>query len=174
MLQHFWAPSVKICSPLKAREPRQPSPASTMEWLCHSSYAVPAVCAPVIDGSSRSIVTLLFLSMGILSGTPGLLSHWHPHKPITSFMLQCFPLKLQLLYLACPGYSCFVHLWCCISKWVALCSQLLPHRKAVEQQGFANQQLYFWCLLSVVVLLLTLGITSLSTKYSQPLFSIVV
>lgn len=33
---------------------------------------------------------------------------------------KCFPLKLQLLYLACPQYSCFVHLWCCISKWVAL------------------------------------------------------
>lgn len=68
---------------------------------------------------------------------------------------KCFPLKLQLLYLACPKYSCFVHLWCCISKWVALCSQLLPHHKAVEQLGFANQQIsisdlsylllsYFW------------------------------
>lgn len=45
--------------------------------------------------------------MGILSGTPGLPSHWHPHKPITSFMLQCFPLKLQLLYLPCPRVQLF-------------------------------------------------------------------
>lgn len=116
------------------------------KWLCHSSYAVPAVCAPVIDGSSRSIVTLLFLSMGILSGTPGLLSHWHPHRPVTSFMLQVLSFEAAAPLFSLPQYSCYVHLWCCISKWVALCSQLLPHHKAVEQQGFTNQ--YFSSLLS--------------------------
>lgn len=87
---------------------------------------------------------------------------------------KCFSLKLQLLYLACPEYSCFVHLWCCISKWVALCPQLLPHHKAVEQQGFTNQQISISDLFYLVVLLLTLVITSLSTKYSQPLLGIVV
>lgn len=141
MLEHFWAPCVKICSPLKARERGSPALPALWKWLCHSSYAGPAACAPVIDGSSRSIVTLLFLSMGILSGTPGLLSHWHPHKPITSFMLQVLSFEAAAPLFSLPQYSCFVHLWCCISEWVALCSQLLPHHKAGEQQGFANQQI---------------------------------
>lgn len=100
--------------------PGSPALPALWKWLCHSSYAVPAVCAPVIDGSSRSIVTLLFLSMGILSGAPGLLSHWHLHKPITSFMLQVLSFEAAAPLFSLPQYSCFVHLWCCISKWVAL------------------------------------------------------
>lgn len=45
--------------------------------------------------------------MGILSGTPGLPSHWHPHKPITSFMLQLLSFEAAAPLFSLPRVQLF-------------------------------------------------------------------
>lgn len=81
---------------------------------------------------------------------------------------ELFSLKLQFLFVQ-PSLSTVVLSTFGIASASAwLCRRSL-HHEALEQQGFANQQLYFWCLLPVSVVFLTFVITNWSSVYSQSL-----
>lgn len=84
---------------------------------------------------------------------------------------KCFPLKLQLLYLACPS-TVVMSTFGVASVNEKLCALSCYH--TTKQWNNRALPISITDLFYLVVLLLTLVITSLSTKYSQPLLSIMV